>query len=119
MAHGSAEPVVGRARPVVRMPNMEVRGPGGVGGAGPVYNQPPKRVPKADEKPPDVSSEDKVQISPEAKFLSEVNQMLDKIPEVRQEKIDQVRRLIAEGKYETPEKLDVAVDRLLGEIMEE
>ena len=75
---------------------MEVRGPGGVGGPGPVYNQPPNRVPKADDKPPSVSSEDKVQISSEGKLLSEVNQMLDKIPEVRQEKIAEVRRLIAD-----------------------
>ena len=119
MAHGGAEPVLGRARSAARMPNMEVRGPGGVGGLGPIHNQPPNRVPKADDKPPSVSSEDNVQISPQGKLLSEVNQMLDKIPDVRQDKIDAVRRLIAEGTYETPEKIDIAVDRLLPEIMEE
>ena len=37
-------------------------------------------------------------------------------PEVRQEQVDAIREQIAAGTYETPEKLDKAVDRLLDEI---
>jgi len=94
---------------------MEVRGPGGVGGVGPVYNRPPQRVPKADVEPLAASSEDQVQISPIAKFLSQINEL----PEIREQKVTDARELIQKGQYETPERIDVAVDRLLAEIMGE
>ena len=38
------------------------------------------------------------------------------VPELRQERIDAIRAQIAAGTYETPEKLDAAVERLLDEI---
>lgn len=38
------------------------------------------------------------------------------VPEVRQERIDQIRNQIAAGSYETQQKLDVAVERLLDEL---
>jgi negative regulator of flagellin synthesis FlgM len=40
----------------------------------------------------------------------------DQAAPVRQELVDQLRARIAAGTYETPEKLDVALDRLLDEI---
>jgi negative regulator of flagellin synthesis FlgM len=97
---------------------MEVHGPGGVGGIGPIYNQPTSRAPK-ESQPTSASSEDQVQISSEAKLLSDVNLMLTKIPDIREDKVAEVRQLIDQGQYETPDKLDVAVDRLLGEMLGE
>ena len=41
---------------------------------------------------------------------------IQEMPEIRQERVDQIRAEIAEGVYETDEKLDVAVSRLLDEI---
>ncbi len=52
---------------------------------------------------------DRVEISPIAKMMNEVTSL----PEVRAEKIAQVRAEIQAGTYITPEKLDVAVTRLL------
>ena len=51
--------------------------------------------------------------------LSDAAQMLDKVsdvPEIRQERVDQIRAQIADGSYETSDKLDTAVLRLLDEI---
>ncbi|OHB76711.1 MAG: hypothetical protein A2Z25_21785 [Planctomycetes bacterium RBG_16_55_9] len=45
-----------------------------------------------------------------------IGQLLRKIaslPEVRQEKILDVRRQLTEGKYDLNERLDVAIDRVL------
>ncbi len=52
---------------------------------------------------------DRVEISQIARLMSEVSLL----PEVRAEKIAQVRTQIESGTYITPEKLDIAVERLL------
>jgi negative regulator of flagellin synthesis FlgM len=46
--------------------------------------------------------------------------MLDgigQLPEIRHERVDEIRRQIAAGSYETPEKLELALDRMLDELM--
>ena len=51
--------------------------------------------------------------------ISEAGRLVDQaraVPEIRQDRVDAIRAQIAEGTYETPEKLDVAVERLLDEI---
>lgn len=55
---------------------------------------------------------DRVEISQIARLMSEVSSL----PEVRAEKIAQVRAEIEAGTYITPEKLDIAVERLLEDI---
>ena len=55
---------------------------------------------------------DRVEISQIARLMSEVSSL----PEVRAEKIVQVRAEIEAGTYITPEKLDIAVERLLEDI---
>jgi negative regulator of flagellin synthesis FlgM len=55
---------------------------------------------------------DDIQISPEARMLADISQS----GEIRQERIEEVRQLIVSGVYETPEKLSVAVDRLLSDL---
>jgi Anti-sigma-28 factor, FlgM len=39
------------------------------------------------------------------------------LPEIRHEKVDEIRRQIAAGSYETPEKMELALDRMLDELM--
>ena len=56
--------------------------------------------------------QDELELSDAARLVEQVNQL----PDVRQDRIDQIRAQIAEGTYETDEKLDVAVGRLLDEI---
>jgi negative regulator of flagellin synthesis FlgM len=55
---------------------------------------------------------DQVDISDAARALDEVHQM----PDIRQDRVDAVRQQIADGTYETPDKLDAALERLLDEI---
>jgi len=41
---------------------------------------------------------------------------LDPVDEIRHELVARVRREIAAGTYDTPEKLEIALDRLLNEL---
>ena len=56
---------------------------------------------------------DHVEISPLGQMLNGISHL----PEIRHEKVEEVRRQIAAGSYETPEKLELALDRLLDEMM--
>ena len=55
---------------------------------------------------------DQLDISPEAQILSQVRD----IPEIRADRVAEIRAAIDAGAYETEDKLDVALDRLLDEI---
>jgi len=57
---------------------------------------------------------DEVEISQEADLVSRVHDL----PEVRADRIAQIRAEIASGVYETDDKLDIAVGRLLDEFSE-
>lgn len=51
--------------------------------------------------------------------LSDAGQLVDKVrdlPDIRQDRVDQIKAQIADGTYETEEKLDIAMGRLLDEI---
>lgn len=58
------------------------------------------------------SIQDELQLSDAARLLDQV----DDVPEVRMDKVASIRAQIEAGTYETPEKLDIALDRLLDEI---
>lgn len=55
---------------------------------------------------------DTVEISPRARLASLISQ----VPEVRSDLVARVRAEIDAGTYETPEKLDIAVERLLDDL---
>jgi negative regulator of flagellin synthesis FlgM len=55
---------------------------------------------------------DEVQISDAARLVEQAQQA----PDIRQDRVDVIRAQIANGTYETPDKLDVALSRLLDEI---
>lgn len=56
--------------------------------------------------------DDRVEISTTARALSEA----DATSDVRTDKVAQIRAAIERGDYETDEKLDVTIDRLLSEL---
>lgn len=56
--------------------------------------------------------QDELQISDAARLVDEVGSMAD----IRQDRVASIRAQIAEGTYDTPERLDLAVERLLDEI---
>ena len=55
---------------------------------------------------------DEVDISEAARLVEQLHEL----PEMREDRIEAVRRQIAAGTYETSDKLNVAVERLLDEI---
>jgi negative regulator of flagellin synthesis FlgM len=55
---------------------------------------------------------DQLDISPEADFVAQARDL----PEIREDRVASLRAQIEAGTYETPEKLDMALTRLLDEI---
>jgi negative regulator of flagellin synthesis FlgM len=59
------------------------------------------------------AGEDRVELSDRARAMQVASTALDKSPEIRQDKVDQFKALLKDGKYNVPgEKI---ADRLLGE----
>ena len=56
-----------------------------------------------------LAPQDEVQISSSARMMDE----LSRTSGVRQERIEQIQQEIADGKYDTPEKFDAALDKFL------
>jgi len=93
---------------------MEVHGPGSVGGASPPLQPTAIRPQTAPATEPLSQPRDEVEISEMGKLLDD----LSRIPDIRHERIVEVRRAIEAGTYETPEKLEIAVQRLLDSLRE-
>ena len=51
--------------------------------------------------------------------IGQLLKMIGSLPEIRGEKVSNVRRQITDGQYDTPGHLDVALDRVLEELMTE
>jgi negative regulator of flagellin synthesis FlgM len=90
---------------------MQINGPSHVHGPQSI-NPTQATNPAQPTAPAEVTGGDEVSISREADILSRIGEL----PDVRQERIDQIRTEIANGTYETQEKLDLAIARLLDEI---
>jgi flagellar biosynthesis anti-sigma factor FlgM len=58
------------------------------------------------------SINDELSISDAAQQLEQIRQM----PDIRQDRVDAIRSQIASGTYETADKMDIALSRLLDEI---
>ena len=59
-----------------------------------------------------VAGTDQLDISREADLVSRIRE----IPDIRTDRVAEIRAAIEAGEYETEEKLDIAVSRLLDEI---
>src|SRR5262245_51236922 len=99
------EPNTGRA-------NMQIHGPHGPNGLSPIYPQRPASAADAVHPSSLEMPRDEIQISPEARLLEEISRTGD----IQHGRVDEIRRMIASGVYETPEKMAVALDRLLDEL---
>lgn len=91
---------------------MEVHGIGSVQGAYPVRPAQPsgEARPGATAKP--VSPQDEVEISSAGKLMEQLNNS----SEVRQERLALIKQAIDDGTYDTDEKLEAALSRMLAEI---
>jgi negative regulator of flagellin synthesis FlgM len=72
----------------------------------------PRSGQAARQAPPAEPNVDRVEISPAAEAAIRAAEA----GEIRHDLVDRIRAQIADGTYETPEKLNAAVDRLLDEI---
>jgi negative regulator of flagellin synthesis FlgM len=66
-----------------------------------------------------VQAPDQLQISQEAEMASQAAELVEQVhqlPDIRADRVDEIRAAIEAGTYETEERLDIAVDRLLDEI---
>ncbi len=91
---------------------MQIYGPAHLHGAQPVGPPHTARVSKATAPAAGGPIQDELAISDAGRLVDQIHEM----PEVRQDRVDQIRAQLAAGTYETDEKLRIAVGRLLDEI---
>lgn len=91
---------------------MQINGPSHVHGSQSISSPHRANSAQSVEQSNNLFGMDQLDISHEADMLSQVNDL----PDIRGDRVAEIRAAIASGVYETPEKFDVAVDRLLEEI---
>src|ERR1700677_1699885 len=91
---------------------MEVYGAGGTSGPQPIYPRLAALSVDAGQTVQAGSPRDQVEISPLGQMLDGIS----RLPEIRHEKVEEIRRQIADGSYETPAKLELALDRMIDEL---
>ncbi|HLA86305.1 MAG TPA: flagellar biosynthesis anti-sigma factor FlgM [Thermoguttaceae bacterium] len=91
---------------------MHIHGPSHLHGPQPIGPPHASRVARPEVPATSNPIQDELSLSDAARFVDQVKQM----PDVRQDRVDAIRRQIEAGTYETPEKLDMALERLLDEI---
>jgi negative regulator of flagellin synthesis FlgM len=91
---------------------MQIYGPSQVHGAqsihGPHAARPAESLPTSESLAPS----DRLDISEAGRIAAQ----LSEIPDIRADRVAEIRAALANGSYEALDKLDVAVDRLLDEI---
>ena len=91
---------------------MQVYGPAHLHGAQSVGPPHAARISRPAEPIAGAPIQDELQISDAGRLVEKVHEL----PEIRQDRVDQIRAQIADGTYETEEKLQIALGRLLDEI---
>ncbi len=91
---------------------MQIYGPSHLHGPQAVNAPHGARPSQAAARPESVRINDEVDISDAARLVEQ----LQDLPDIRQNRVDAVRQQIAAGTYETREKLNAAIERLLDEI---
>jgi len=96
--------------------DMAINGPGSVGSAYPITPTQPATGVQLTSQPAKPAAArpvvDQVDISPAGKMLDELNQS----SEVRAERLAQIKSAIDAGTYDTPEKLEAALSKMLGQV---
>jgi negative regulator of flagellin synthesis FlgM len=91
---------------------MHIYGPAHLHGPQPIGPPHTSRISRPAEQPDAAPIRDELEISAAARLTEQAQA----VPEIRQDRIAAIRAKIAEGAYETQEKLEIAVERLLDEI---
>jgi len=91
---------------------MHVYGPAHLHGPQSVGPPHTSRAPQPVSRPDPAPIQDELEISDAARLVEQAGQA----PEIRRDRVEAIRAQIAAGTYETQEKLDMAIERLLDEI---
>jgi negative regulator of flagellin synthesis FlgM len=91
---------------------MHIYGPSQLHGAQPIGAPHGARPTQPMNRPEAAQIADEVNISEGARLLEQVQQL----PDIREDRVEAVRQQIAAGTYETSDKLNTAIERLLDEI---
>jgi negative regulator of flagellin synthesis FlgM len=91
---------------------MHIYGPAHLHGAQPVSAPHAARIAKPEAPASNAPIQDELQISDAGRLVEQVNDL----PDIRQDRVSEIRAQLASGTYETDEKLDIALGRLLDEI---
>lgn len=91
---------------------MHIYGPSQLHGAQSISAPHSARATQSMARPQAAQIADEVDISEAARLVEQVQQM----PEMREDRVEAVRQQIADGTYETSDKLNTALERLLDEI---
>lgn len=92
---------------------MHIHGPSNIHGPQPVNPPHRNQGPASSRAPDQVRTMDQLDISREADLVSRARG----IPDIRADRVASIRAQIEAGTYETPQKLEVAVGRLLDEMV--
>lgn len=87
----------------------------GAGGAQPLRPQTTANAEPLQAQPATSENVDQVEISDDARLLHKIAQL----PDIRTDKVLQIKQAIAQGTYESNEKLNIALDELLNEYWQE
>ena len=91
---------------------MQIYGPAHLHGPQSVNSPHNARQAQPSRTPSVSNTSDQLEISDAARLASQMSE----IPEMRMDRVAQIKAAIADGSYETDAKLNVALDRLLDEI---
>ncbi len=91
---------------------MQIYGPSQVHGAQPIHGPHTARSVESAPTSDTLTPSDRLDISEAGQIAGR----LAEIPDIRADRVADIRAALADGTYETLDKLDVAVDRLLDEI---
>jgi negative regulator of flagellin synthesis FlgM len=91
---------------------MEIHGLNGAGGAQPIFPRLAANTVDSGSSIGVNAPRDHVEISSLGRMLEGIHSL----PDIRHERVEAIRQQIAQGVYETPEKLEIALDRMLDEL---
>ena len=91
---------------------MHIYGPAHLHGAQPIGAPHSSRMTNRQAAAEASPIQDELQLSDAGRLVDKVHEL----PDIRQERVDQIKAQIADGTYETEEKLDIAMGRLLDEL---
>jgi negative regulator of flagellin synthesis FlgM len=91
---------------------MQIHGPAHLHGAQPVNSPHGVRASRPAAAPESLAGMDQLDISREADLVSRARE----VPGVRADRVAEIRAAIEAGVYETADKLDIALGRLLDEL---